>query len=81
MKKLTLFAVAAFAVASMTSCKKDRVCTCTTTGSTTQNITTYTKVKKGDAKKACSSLTATVTSTDAAGTVTTYPYATSCTLK
>lgn len=47
MKKITLLAVAALAI-SFASCKKDRVCTCTTASSngTYVHKTTYFKVKK-----------------------------------
>lgn len=56
MKKV-LF-IAAVAVASLASCKKDRTCSCTTTsnapGSTSSTSkVTYTKARKGDARAAC----------------------------
>ena len=54
MKKVLFIAVVA--VASLASCKKDRVCTCTTTpasGTATTDVTTYYKVKKGDARLMC----------------------------
>lgn len=50
MKKITLLAVA-FVAISFASCKKDRVCTCTS-GSTADKIT-YTKARKSDARAAC----------------------------
>jgi hypothetical protein len=61
MKKVLLF-VAVIAAFSFASCKKDHTCTCTTTstqpGSTSYtSVKTYTKAKKGDAKKACASYT------------------------
>jgi hypothetical protein len=79
MKKVTLLAVAAFAVLSMTSCKKDRVCTCTTTTNGvvgTPQVVTYTKAKKSAAMANC---------LDASGTETyggtTYVSTRDCTLK
>jgi hypothetical protein len=57
MKKVIFIAIVA--VASLASCKKDRVCTCTT-GSYT-SIVTYTDAKKGDARAACLSTTSTST--------------------
>lgn len=68
MKKVLFIAVVA--VASLASCKKDRVCTCTETqtytGSSTTypsstTVTTYDKAKKGDARAACLSGTTTYT--------------------
>jgi hypothetical protein len=65
MKKVLLF-VAVVAAASFASCKKDRVCSCTSvdtfTGggsATSATVTTYTKAKKGDARAACLSSTTT----------------------
>jgi len=56
MKKVFLF-VAVVSAFSFASCKKDRVCTCTTTDSTTgavtESKTTLYKVKKGDAMERC----------------------------
>ena len=54
MKKITLLAVA-FVAISFASCKKDRVCTCTTTKSwgTETNVTTYYKAKKKDVRASC----------------------------
>jgi len=59
MKKVILF-IAVVSAFSFASCKKDRVCTCTTSytsgGQTTTGdpqITTYTKAKKGDAMAHC----------------------------
>ena len=54
MKKITLFA-AAVVVLSLVSCKKDRVCTCTTAASTGNIVdkTTYYKAKKKDARQRC----------------------------
>ena len=54
MKKITLLAVA-FVALTAVSCKKDRICTCTTTstgGTTTQKTTMY-EVKKSDARENC----------------------------
>lgn len=54
MKKLLLFAAIA-ASTGFVSCKKDRVCSCTYTGSggsTTEEIT-YTKASKRDARSQC----------------------------
>ena len=70
MKKVLLF-VAVVSAASFASCKKDRVCTCTSTftpagggsATTSTQVTTYTKAKKGDARSHCLS----GTSTDASG--------------
>jgi hypothetical protein len=56
MKKVTLFAIAILGL-SLASCKKDRVCTCTETDSTSGTIvtyeTTYYEVKKADARQNC----------------------------
>lgn len=60
MKKITILAIAAVAI-SFASCKKDRVCSCTTTtagGSTSVSSTsevTYTKATKADATHRCAS--------------------------
>jgi hypothetical protein len=57
MKKIVLL-LSVVVVCSLTSCKKDRVCECTTSSnapsstSTTQDITIV-KVKKSDAARAC----------------------------
>ncbi|HEX8516098.1 MAG TPA: hypothetical protein VF868_07850 [Bacteroidia bacterium] len=59
MKKVIFIAIVA--VASLASCKKDRVCTCTSTGSSTASVKTYTKAKKSDARAACLSTTQTST--------------------
>jgi hypothetical protein len=62
MKKIFLFVAVASAF-SLASCKKDRTCTCTTTGNSGgvaasfTTVSTLNKVKKGDAKKACISNT------------------------
>jgi hypothetical protein len=80
MKKVLL--IAAVAVVSFASCKKDRTCTCTTTtttttaggGSTTSNTTTdtniitATKARKGDVKKMC--IDSKTTQTDVIGSYT-----------
>jgi hypothetical protein len=50
MKKITLLAVA-FVAVSFASCKKDRVCTCTSGG--TADKVTYLKARKSDARAAC----------------------------
>jgi hypothetical protein len=54
MKKITLF-VAVLAAFTFASCKKDRVCTCTTaaTSGNSTDKTTYYKVKKKDARLYC----------------------------
>jgi hypothetical protein len=52
MKKVLLL-VAVIAAFSFVSCKKDRTCTCTTTGSSTPDVYTITKVSASDAKNAC----------------------------
>jgi hypothetical protein len=54
MKKITLLAVA-FVAISFASCKKDRVCTCTTTApsGTLVEKTTYFDSKKKDARLFC----------------------------
>jgi hypothetical protein len=79
MKKITLLAVAAIAVLSMTSCKKDRTCTCTQTDAsgTTAYTMVITKVtKKGATMGACASGTTTETVSG-----TSYVTTTSCTVK
>ena len=57
MKKLSFLAIVVFAALSMTSCKKDRTCTCTTTvdgvSTNVETTKTYTKIKKGVAKADC----------------------------
>ncbi len=70
MKKVLLF-VAVATAASFASCKKDHTCSCTTTGSTTADVTTYPKSTKAAARANCLSSTQTY-----AGTV----YTTTCTL-
>lgn len=57
MKKVIFIAIVA--VASLASCKKDHTCTCTTAGSSTPEIITYTKAKKSDARSQCLSYTQT----------------------
>ncbi len=55
MKKITLLA-AAFVAITFASCKKDRVCTCTTTpvlGTAYTEETTYFDVRKKDARLYC----------------------------
>ena len=57
MKKVTLFAAAAFVVASMASCKKNYTCECTNGNAAYAPIKAeYTKVKKKDAEASCSTL-------------------------
>lgn len=54
MKKVLFIAIVA--VASLASCKKDRVCTCTVTPTVGTGYTytvTYFKSKKGDARQLC----------------------------
>ena len=81
MKKVLFIAVVA--VVSLTSCKKDRVCTCTvvsttgTTSTTSTEVTTMYKVTKGDARRNCiGSQTATTS-----GSITITGDKTTCTLK
>jgi hypothetical protein len=73
MKKVLFIAVVA--VASLASCKKDRVCTCTSTsslgGTATTNTVTYTEAKKGDARANCLSKTEAETFGSTSYTVTT----------
>ncbi|MES2593019.1 MAG: hypothetical protein V4608_14145 [Bacteroidota bacterium] len=75
MKKGILF-VAVIAAFSFASCKKDRICSCTSTyngvAGTTADVTTYTKSTKGAAKANC------LSSTETNGSVTTV---TTCDLK
>jgi hypothetical protein len=77
MKKLSILAVAALAF-SFASCKKDYVCTCTTTnslgGTPDTDVTTFKGVSKGTAKKLC--VDKTTYDTDAAASINT----TDCTL-
>ena len=79
MKKVILF-VAVVSAISFASCKKDRVCTCSSTVNGTSSgpasVITYTKAKKGDARSQCLSSTSTQT---VAGT--SYVSVTTCTLK
>ncbi len=61
MKKVLLF-VAVVSAASFASCKKDRVCSCTTTYPGyigTPEVTTYVKSKKAAARANCLSYTTT----------------------
>jgi len=84
MKKFTLFAFALLAI-SITSCKKDRVCDCTYTqtsssGNVTSNPnynTSYKDIRKSDAKSLCASSTETYI--DENSKTTTYMY--DCKLK
>lgn len=68
MKKIALFSFAVVAL-SLASCKKDRTCECTYTQSGTTNVTshtestTYTKIKKSDAKYLCTKDSRTYTQT------------------
>ena len=57
MKKVIFIAIVA--MASLASCKKDHTCTCTTAGSTTVTVVTYTDSKKSDARSQCLSYTQT----------------------
>lgn len=72
MKKITLFAFA-IAALSLASCKKDQTCECTYTQSGTTNVTshtettTYTKIKKADAKYMCTKDNTTYTQTYVGG--------------
>ncbi|HWY38009.1 MAG TPA: hypothetical protein VNY73_05590 [Bacteroidia bacterium] len=79
MKKITLLAVAAIAVLSMASCKKDRTCTCTQTspgGSSSYTLVVTKVTKAGATQGACASGTTTETSGG-----TSYVITTSCTVK
>ena len=81
MKKVTLFAVAAIAALSMSSCKKDRTCTCTDTpaggGTASTSTVVVTKAtKKGAAGGACWSGTQVYTVSG-----TSYTSTRSCTIK
>lgn len=58
MKKVLLF-VAIATAASFASCKKDHTCSCTTTGSTTADVTTYPSSTKKAAQSHCLSSTQT----------------------
>ena len=64
MKKV--FIIASVALVSLASCKKDRTCTCTTVsgGNTHVVATKMHKVKKGDAREACSLQGSITTTTD-----------------
>ena len=55
MKKITLLAATLVAI-TFASCKKDRVCTCTTTptsGTAVTTKTTYFEARKKDAREKC----------------------------
>jgi hypothetical protein len=77
MKKLIL-PIAAIALLSFASCKKDHTCTCTDSSDAPgyvagdPQITTYTEAKKADARAACMSYS--VVSNN-------YTYTTTCELK
>ena len=77
MKKVTLFAVAAMAVLSLASCKKNHTCTCVDNsgGSTTTTVTTAKSSKKGGAAW-CTASNA-PTSVTVGGTA--YPYTSTAT--
>lgn len=87
MKKTIIYA-AALSFLSLASCKKEQTCTCTTTSTsssgivTTQapEVTTYKKIKKGDAKDLCSSSSSETTFTQGSNTSTTKS-STKCELK
>lgn len=87
MKKIVLL-LSVVAISSLTSCKKDRTCTCTITSTApatpgvteTQTVDyTMTKVSKGTAKRACVKTTETDTPTGSTGTV--YSTTNDCKLK
>ncbi|MBI3719482.1 MAG: hypothetical protein HY252_12940 [Sphingobacteriales bacterium] len=68
MKKLSFFAVVVFAALSMSSCTKDRTCSCTDSTTSTEpgytaqsssSVTTFKKVKTSDADLWCGSNTST----------------------
>jgi hypothetical protein len=52
MKKLAFISIV---LIGLTSCKKDRVCTCTDQGGNTISQSTYTHVTRKEAKTYCSS--------------------------
>lgn len=85
MKKITLFAFAVVAL-SLASCKKDRTCECTYTQNGTTNVTshtettTYTKMKKSDAKYMCTKNNSTYVTTNPSGS-TSSSYLDDCKLK
>ena len=65
MKKVLLFSLVLIATATISACKKDRICTCTSvvTGSfnfTASADTTFVNVNKGDAETKCSALESSV---------------------
>ena len=82
MKKITLLAVA-FVALTAVSCKKDRICTCTTTssGGTTVQKTTYYKVKKSEFRESCIGSQTETTFTGSGFTTTTTGDKTTCELK
>lgn len=63
MKKVTLFAVAAMAVMSLASCKKNHTCTCVSGSGSSQSttVTTAKSSKKGGAAWCSASAASTVT--------------------
>ena len=62
MKKVTLFAVAAMAVLSLASCKKNHTCTCTSGSGSTASVTTTTaKSSKKGGTAWCTGATTTAT--------------------
>jgi hypothetical protein len=66
MKKSILFGLVLIAAATISSCKKDRVCSCevTTTGLLNLSInvdTTFVDISKADAESKCTGLNASVT--------------------
>lgn len=69
MKKVLLFSLALIAVAAISSCKKDRLCVCTTEVSGSFNFsgtadTTFANVSKGDAETKCDGLNSSYSSGD-----------------
>ena len=93
--KKALFTVAVAAL-SLTSCKKDRTCTCTTSSTasgskTTSTVVDYPKSKKNAAKRACAissnpgdgkmPIFKTVTHFDAVGSNPAYTVTVDCVLK
>lgn len=63
MKKITL-AIACLSLLALASCKKERTCTCTYTdedGDATVVTRKYTKIKKSEAKDACSNSSTSLT--------------------
>jgi maltose-binding protein MalE len=72
MKKISLFSLVVFSALSITSCKKDRTCTCTTTTASSapsytpnnsSDVITISNSKKNNAEVLCGAGTSTTTGT------------------